>query len=377
MAEVEGQGEGGKLLLVEDDDSQLRVLQTALRGHDYHSATFHSAEEALAGCQPLLLDAAILDMELPGGMDGIELGKKLKEMVGPELFLPVVIVSGNGALEHRLRAYRAGCDDFLIKPINHQELALRLEPLVARKRQREELVRVNEALQRAQENRSELAALVVHDLRNPMTAILGNVQLLEEWGDKEDDGQQQVLRDLTELGHKVMSMINGLLDVEELEDGILKTNRQPVDVHEFIHHFPAFYETATKARKLGLTVEVEEGIQAEFDEELIGRIIENLLDNAVRYAPRGGQVVMRASVDGKDLMIEVGNTGPEIPELERSRMFERYYRLESRRKGSRSNRGLGLYFCRLAAIAHQGSIAVVNRPELPACFELRLPGCVL
>ena len=98
MEYLEGRGDGGKLLLGEEDSSQLAVLQTALRSHDYHSATFASAEEALAGCQPLLLDAAILHMDLPG-MDGIELGRKLKELVGADLFLPVVIVSGQSTLD--------------------------------------------------------------------------------------------------------------------------------------------------------------------------------------------------------------------------------------------------------------------------------------
>ena len=375
MAQLEGKGDGGKLLLVEDDTAQLTVLQTALRNHDYHSAIFTNAEEALAGCQPLLLDAAILDMDLPG-MDGIELGTKLKELVGPELYLPVVIVSGQGTLEDRLRAYRAGMDDYLTKPINHQELALRLAPLIARKRQGAELVHVNEALLRAQQKRSELAALVVHDLRNPMAAILGNVQLLEESIEEDRTMERQCVRDLNELGLRALSLINGLLDVEELEDGLLKANRQAVDLDEFVNHFPAFYETATSARKLGFTVEVPQGLLANIDGELIGRIIENLLDNSVRYAPRSGKVVLRAIANGKDLLVEVGNSGPEIPELERERMFDRYYRLESRRKGSRSNRGLGLYFCRLAAEAHGGSITVVPKPDLPACFVLSLPDCL-
>lgn len=375
MATVEGKGEGGKVLLVEDDASQLTVLQTALSSYDYHSAIFTSAEDALSGCQPLLLDVAILDMDLPG-MDGIELGIKLKELVGPNLFLPVVIVSGQGSLDDRLRAYRAGMDDFLPKPINHQELALRIQPLIARKRQRAELVQVNEALLRAQEKRGELAALVVHDLRNPMTAILGNVQLLEEFIEEERDMERQCLRDLNELSVRALSLINGLLDVEELEDGLLKANRQVIDLDEFVNHFPAFYQTATTARKLGFTVEVPQGMTANFDGELIGRIIENLLDNSVRYAPRGGQIVLRAIAEGKDLLVEVGNSGPEIPTLEQERMFERYYRLESKRKGSRSNRGLGLYFCRLAAEAHQGSISVVSKPDLPACFALKLPDCL-
>jgi signal transduction histidine kinase len=112
------------------------------------------------------------------------------------------------------------------------------------------------------------------------------------------------------------------------------------------------------------------------DGELIGRIIENLLDNSVRYAPRGGKVVLRAVAQDKNLLVEVGNSGPEIPSLEQERMFDRYYRLESGRRGSRSNRGLGLYFCRLAAEAHQGSISVVSRPDLPACFVLSLPDCL-
>ncbi len=375
MSGAEGKGEGGKLLLVEDDVSQLTVLQSALRQHDYHSAIFTSAEEALSGCQPLLLDAAILDMDLPG-IDGIELGAKLKEAVGPDLFLPVVIVSGKGDLDDRLRAYRAGIDDFLVKPINHQELALRIAPLIARKRQQAELVRVNEALHRAQERRSELAALIVHDLRNPMAAILGNVQLLEESIEPEREMDRQCIDDLNELGLRALSLINGLLDIEELEDGMLRTNRQEVDLDEFVNHFPAFYQTATSARRLSFGVDVPGGMNAYFDGELIGRIIQNLLDNSVRYAPRGGQVILRAHAEGRDLLILVGNSGPPIPELEQERMFERYYRLESRRKGARASRGLGLYFCRLAAEAHEGSIRVVSKPDLPACFELRLPDCL-
>ncbi len=375
MPQVDGQGEGGKLLLVEDDVAQLRVLQTALSSHDYHCATFVSAEEALDSCQPLLLDAAILDMDLPG-VDGIELGKRLKELVGPDLYLPVIIVSGHSTLEDRLRAYRSGMDDFLTKPINHQELALRLRPVIARKRQRAELVQLNEALTRAQERRRQLAALVVHDLRNPMAAILGNVQLLEELVGEEQELEQQCLRDLNELGARALNLIDGLLDVEELEEGLLVANRQSIDLGEFVRHFPSFYQTATSARKLEFHLEVPEGLRAHLDTALIGRVIENLLDNSVRYAPRGGQVVLRAKADGAELSILVGNSGPAIPEMEQERMFDRYYRLEPRRKGSRSSRGLGLYFCRLAAEAHEGSIVVVSKPDLPACFELRLPGCV-
>jgi signal transduction histidine kinase len=105
-------------------------------------------------------------------------------------------------------------------------------------------------------------------------------------------------------------------------------------------------------------------------------VVENLLDNAVRYAPRRGEVRFRARAQGDALIMEVGNSGPEIPESEKARIFERYYRLEGRRQGARTNRGLGLYFCRLAAEAHAGTIEVTSTEGLPACFVLTLPGAI-
>jgi signal transduction histidine kinase len=80
-----------------------------------------------------------------------------------------------------------------------------------------------------------------------------------------------------------------------------------------------------------------------------------------------------AEREGSDLVIRVGNNGPPVPEAERPRIFGRYYRLEARREGARANRGLGLYFCKLVADAHRGTIEVESRPELPACFVLRVP----
>jgi signal transduction histidine kinase len=370
------QGEGEKILLVEDDPEQLKILQAVLGAYDFHCVSFLSAEEALDNCEPSLLAAAIIDLDLPG-MDGIELGGRLKEKIPTNAFLPIIMVSGTAAMEERVRAFRSGCDDFLSKPINHFELSARLRGLVDRRRQQAELLRVNEDLHREQDKRRELAALIVHDLRNPLTAILGNTMLIQEVGADDPELRGQCLGDLETLCNRALSMVEGLLDVEELEEGILEAERSEVEVGEFARRFPHFYDAAVRVRSLELVVEVEEELVARFDRQLIGRVVENLLDNSVRYAPRRGLVALRARCDGDALVIEVGNSGPAIPLAERAKIFERYYRLEGRRSDARTNRGLGLYFCRLAVESHGGSIEVTSTDELPACFVLRLPNSVV
>ena len=377
-------GAGAKVVLIhsEPQSQEAQLLVRALERENYHCAVFSSGDDAIEQCEPSLLGAAVVSLEL-AAPTAIEVGRRLKELAGEQAFLPVIAFGDGQRIADEVQNFAGACDDFMATPVSGTEFIVRVAALIARQEVQSDLVNLNAELGREQERRRALAALIVHDLRNPLSAIVGNVQLLEEvLEDSADSMVGQCLQDLSELSDRTLSMVAGLLDVEEFESGLLQANRERVDVHKFVSRMPTFYKTAVEARRVTLVVNCPVDVVANFDRQLIGRILENLLDNAVRYAPRDGQVVLtvsadRVSADRADLIVEVGNNGPAIPEAERERMFERYYRLEGRRKGARANRGLGLYFCRLAAAAHKGSISVGERPTLPACFFLRLPDAVL
>lgn len=224
------------------------------------------------------------------------------------------------------------------------------------------------------EKKRALAALVVHDLRSPLSGVQGYLQLLrEEVGDEASTAIRSYLDDANILLNKALGLVSTILDVDELEDGILQADPQPVKITELIDCARAGNRAHFEVRKLQCIVDVDPEIVVMLDRDLFGRVVENLLDNAIRYAPRGGRCGISARRDDHGFELAIGNSGPPVPEPDRDAIFGRYFQVERRRASARANRGLGLYFCKLAVEAHGGSIHVEERGDLGAVFVVRLP----
>lgn len=224
------------------------------------------------------------------------------------------------------------------------------------------------------EKKRVLAALVVHDLRSPLSAVQGYLHLLsEEVGADASHVVKQYIDDANLLVGKALSLVATILDVDELEDGILRAVKQPVRITELVDRARAGNRANFEVRQLKVEVDVDPEMTIQLDRDLFSRVIENMLDNAARYAPRGGRVVVTAKRDAKGIEVAVGNNGPPVPAAERDKIFGRYFQVERRRASARANRGLGLYFCKLAVEAHGGTIHVEERGELGAVFVVRLP----
>lgn len=229
--------------------------------------------------------------------------------------------------------------------------------------------------QELREKKRVLAALVVHDLRSPLSAVQGYLHLLrEELGEEASHVVKQYVDDANLLVGKALSLVATILDVDELEDGILKAMPQPVKLVELIDRARAGNRANFEVRQLRCDVDIEPEFTIEIDRDLFARMIENMLDNATRYAPRGGRCAIAAKrlADGF-VEIAIGNSGPPVPPQDRDAIFGRYFQVERRRASARANRGLGLYFCKLAIEAHRGTIHVEERGDLGTVFVIRLP----
>lgn len=233
---------------------------------------------------------------------------------------------------------------------------------------------VDDSAKELREKKRVLAALVVHDLRSPLSAVQGYLQLLhDEIGPDASPTVTQYLEDAGVLVGKALGLVATILDVDELEDGILHAMPQPVKLLELVERAKQGNRAQLEVRQLRLQIDIDPELVVRLDRELFGRVIENLLDNATRYASRGGRCAISARRDSRGIEIAIGNDGPPVPQADRDAIFGRYFQVERRRASARANRGLGLYFCKLAIEAHGGTIRVEERGDLGAVFVVTLP----
>lgn len=234
----------------------------------------------------------------------------------------------------------------------------------------------SESARELREKKRVLAALVVHDLRSPLSGVQGYLQLLREEL-IEDPAHSPTalgyLDDAVTLVGKALSLVATILDVDELEDGILRAQIAPVRIIELIERAVAGNRAQFEVRGLVIQIDVDPDLVVRLDRDLFSRVFENLIDNSARYSPRNGRCAIAVKRDEQGVEIAIGNSGPPVPETERERIFGRYFQVEARRAAARANRGLGLYFCKLAAEAHGGSIRVEQRGDLGAVFIVRIP----
>jgi two-component system sensor histidine kinase/response regulator len=305
--------------------------------------------------------------------------------------VPILFLTALGDLGTHKAALDSGADDFLTKPINRTELLIRLRSLLRIRRLSDELRRNYEVIRSqrdelltVQRQRLELATLIVHDLKNPLSSILSNVEYLNATAGI-PERERESLADVLRASRSMFRMVMNLLDVSRSEDGALVPRCAEFDVAALLTEISS--ETVHRLEEKGqtLTVSVDPAVGAIVaDRDLVRRVVENLLDNSHKYSPRNGRI----SLDVAAVAFDAGDGNPPVPAIDlrvrdegagipadyRTRIFEKYVRVEERGViEPRNSQGLGLVFCRTAVEAHGGRIWVEDNGVRGSCFCLRLP----
>jgi PAS domain S-box-containing protein len=221
--------------------------------------------------------------------------------------------------------------------------------------------------------RADMTSLLVHDLRTPLTSVMMGLDLLNMYRD-EPELFDLALFTIRSASRQMLDHVNTILDLSRLESGQLEPDCAPTAITMVIEN------TLTPLRPLAQQAEqqLSTAIDADLpllvvDATLIGRVLANLVGNALKFTPTGGSVVVGATRLTAEAQVEiwVRDTGPGIPEALHTQIFEKYgqVRREDRQRGS----GMGLFFCRLAVEAHHGQIGVRSAPDGGSIFWLRLP----
>ncbi len=356
-----------RILLADDDRQVRRTVGRVLRKRGFEVIEAVDGVEAMEAAGEHPPDLALVDLRMPR-KDGFDVVRELK---GSNPRLPVLVLSGWDDAEDRVQAFDVGADDFIAKPVYMKELLRRIDAFERTRRAYLELQALNEHADHLRLFAAEAAALLAHDLNNGLSIASANMQFIDEEL-RETKGDPELV-EASSAGRRALRRMIGLVanfvDISRLEDAALQVVRFPTKVGDLLKSTGQIHETSRNDIE-GLTVSCDMDLVCEIDPMLTERVLHNLLNNATRYVDVGGRIGVEAYLedDGETLFIGVGNTGAGIPHEKRDGLFDKY----GKAGDGKSQRGMGLYFCRLACEAHGGSIRIEDSPDFATLFAIRL-----
>lgn len=364
---------GRKILVVDDDRLNIRILRGILVREGYAVIDATSGEQALKEYESQRADLVLLDVMLPG-INGFETCRQLKARYGDEC-APIIFITAKSHSDDVLEGFAAGGIDYLPKPFQAREVAARIRTHLENRRLVEAQRALVEQLSKANAAKNRFLGMAAHDLRNPLAGIRGLAEFMIEGAVGEISAEQlDLLKNIHAASQSMLELVNELLDISTIESGELKLNLRELDLGDIIAK--SVYLANIEAGKKGSRIDFilpEQRKSLRLDAEKMKQVVDNLLSNAIKYSPPGSVIVVDCKYTSGAAGFSVKDQGPGIPENERDRLFKDFSRLSVKPTGGEKSTGLGLAICRKIVEAHGATITATNLPGGGCEFSVTLP----
>jgi signal transduction histidine kinase len=365
------------ILIVDDISENIYSLKKLLELNGFPVDTALSGEEALKKILKNSYFLIILDVQMPG-IDGFEVAETISGYSKTK-DIPIIFLSAvNTDKKFITKGYASGGLDYITKPFDPDILLLKVKTFYRLYEQTQELTKIQSALlteiesRKAAENKkNEFISIASHELKTPLTSVIGYVQLLQRSLKKYEDKTVDTYLERTNLQlRKLQNLIGDLLDISKIENGKIDFNKKDfdfnamlqsaIDIIQQTHDCTLIHKTFVEAQVYG-------------DEMRIEQVIINYLTNALKYSPDCKEVHIESSITGdNEIQLKVRDFGIGIPKEMQSNLFEKFYRVES--SATRfQGLGIGLYISSEIIKRHQGTWGVISTPGKGSEFWFRIP----
>jgi signal transduction histidine kinase len=380
------------ILIVDDTPENLDVLRQLLEDAGFRVRPADSGALALASLQRSPADLILLDIRMPN-MDGYEVCRRLKADAAT-CDIPVIFLSALNDPLDKLKAFESGGVDYVSKPFDALEVLarvrthLRLRELQQSLQQHNELLEsevarrtaslseANAALEKALAAKRDFLSLMSHEFRTPLNGILGIASLLKS---TLNGNQREYVEMLEHSGWHLLKLIENILQAAQQGWSSAPQENSPaaLELDNFCRVMLQSVSALAEKKRIGMELQAKNlpRLALPMNSGRLGQILGNLLDNAIKFTPEGGQVGIEADylADVEMLSLAVWDTGPGIPLDDRERIFQPFVQLEPLMSRRHEGAGLGLTLARNLAQLHGGFITVQGQAGAGSVFQLNLP----
>jgi len=370
-------------VLVVDDEIEIRNLLfealSEMGGFEVEMAG--SGEEALDRIQQEKFDLVLTDLRMDG-MDGLRLVTEITQSK-PEIL--TVLMTGHGTIDSALEAMKRGACDYLTKPLNLEEMVIRLRKVIEGQQSflkikdyAAQLEKANQELRKIDEMKSEFVSVASHELRTPLATIKNAVQLVLRGKAGEINETQLNFLSMAEKNiNRLVNILNDILDLSRIESGRVEMKSEELHLREAIEFILSSLKPQADAKSIQFTKEIGEGIPLVYgDREKIEQILTNLIGNSVKFTPEGGEISVVVNLfdkEGKMVAISVRDSGIGIPGDQLDKVFKKFYQVEGSLHRSSGGTGLGLAITKGLVEAGEGTIWAESEVGKGSTFTFTLP----
>ncbi|HEU0020492.1 MAG TPA: hybrid sensor histidine kinase/response regulator [Dehalococcoidia bacterium] len=371
-------------ILVVDDSPQMQLLLATLLADAGYSEviTAGSADQAFAilnsegdGGTGTEIDLVLMDVLMPE-TDGLEACRRMKAMPSASI-IPIILMTGQHDDKCLEQAFESGAMDYVAKPLNQTELRSRVRSALALKHEMDQNLLANIQLSNESLAKSQILATATHELKSPLTSIVGYVDSLLLQQDSIgplNRLQTEFLLAVQRNSHRLRTLIEELLDVSRIESGSLEFSLEKILAREVIDEVVLCLNGQSREKSMNLQVKIKPDLAPIWADSLrFGQIITNLLSNAIKYSGEGSDITIAAEDGPTTVRFMVSDTGVGIAEDDQARLFDKFFRIDNRLNRQESGTGLGLFITRYLVEAQGGSIQVQSKPNEGTTFSFILP----
>jgi two-component system sensor histidine kinase/response regulator len=369
----------GDILLVDDQPANLEVLSNLLSGSGYRVRAVTSGPRAIEAAQLLPPDCILLDIAMPE-MDGFETCRNLRARESLEA-VPIIFITAFDDGEHKLAAFEAGGRDYVTKPFQAEEVLARVDAQVRLcrmerdlRQQNARLLQANAQLEQVNTMRARLSAMLIHDLKSPLTVIGAAIS-----PDMVQD--EELLQSARVSFDKMLRLVQELLELFRSEQLGSELQKAPIDLLGLAESAVGNLKHVARRRGVTLSLHSLRDVPAlAADAEKLDRVLSNLLENAIKYTGEGGTVTVSIGVEegvGVEAgtsyaLMSVSDDGPGIAREDLPFIFDPY-RQRAAQRSEPGSVGLGLSIVRRLVAAHGGRVNVLSRVGVGSEFRVLLP----